>query len=121
LTEASAVRCVSQKPEPGQKAPRMAPSSDPQIGTRDETVHSRLAELRKHAGLMPSGAKASLRDTQAVIFRAAQCFDLRRLVRGLQSAHQGAPAAEQRHGASELGIYHRVELWGFEPQTSCMP
>jgi hypothetical protein len=23
--------------------------------------------------------------------------------------------------ASDLRIYHEVELWGFEPQTSCMP
>jgi hypothetical protein len=22
---------------------------------------------------------------------------------------------------SDLRIYHEVELWGFEPQTSCMP
>jgi len=41
---------------------------------------------------------------------------------GLSSAGRADLAGIEGHEyASELRIYHEVELWGFEPQTSCMP
>jgi hypothetical protein len=54
-------------------------------------------------------------------FRECEAHDLRKHVGDLWSTRHGGSALRQRPMPPEMGKYRRAELWGFEPQTSCMP
>jgi hypothetical protein len=47
--------------------------------------------------------------------------ELRKPACGILGSHRILRTPNARHEVHDLGKYNEVELWGFEPQTSCMP
>jgi hypothetical protein len=90
----------------------MSPAVKPHLNCRNAGKLGGLRDL------------ARLRDTQAIDVGAQGSCDLHRYhghSPGLARMNPGRRCEGHPQQGSDLGKRGKVELWGFEPQTSCMP